>query len=108
MGAGTDGTIVAPYDAWVVIYYYVTGKDPGGNFTNPGQQLTRKEALRAFTNTNAWLMKAEDKLGSIERGKLADLAVLNYDFLTVPEDKIRDISSVMTIVNGGVVFEAQK
>jgi predicted amidohydrolase YtcJ len=107
-GGGTDGTIVAPYVPFIVIYYYVTGKHPGGELTNPGQRMTRPEALRAFTNGSAWFMKAEDKLGSIEPGKLADLAVLSDDYLTVAEDKIRDITSVMTIVGGRIVFEGQK
>lgn len=107
VGGGTDGAIVAPYMPFSVIYYYVTGKHPGGELTNPGQRMTRQEALRAFTNGSAWFMKAEDKMGSIERGKLADLVVLSQDYLTVAEDRIRDLTSVMTIVDGRIVFEAQ-
>ncbi len=53
-------------------------------------------------------MKSEDKVGSIEPGKFADLAVLTDDYLTVQEDKIRDLHSVLTIVNGKVVYEAGK
>ena len=72
----------------------------------PTQAITRAEALRCSTINGAYLSFDEDKRGSIEVGKLADLAVLSADPLTVEEDRIRDITSVMTIVGGRVVYEA--
>ena len=72
----------------------------------PTQAITRAEALRCSTINGAYLSFDEDKRGSIEVGKLADLAVLSADPLTVEESRIRDIRSLMTIVGGRVVYEA--
>ena len=68
--------------------------------------MTRAEALRLFTRDNSWFLRMEDKIGSIEPGKLADLAVLDRDYFTVPDAEIKQIRSVMTIVNGKVVYDA--
>ena len=73
---------------------------------NPGQQLTRAEALRLFTRGNTWFLRMEDKIGSIETGKLADLVVLDRDYFTVPDADIKKIRSVLTIVDGRVVHNA--
>ena len=59
-----------------------------------------------YTMGSAWFTFAEKRKGSIEPGKLADLAVLNADYLTVPEDQIRSIESVLTMVGGRVVYTA--
>ena len=90
------------------MYYIVTGKNSSGVVVNPGQTLTRMEALRRYTIANAWFTNDEDKLGSIEVGKLADIAVLSDDFLDparVPDDAIKHITSVMTIVGGKIVYD---
>ena len=107
-GYGSDGGSVAPLAPWLHMYYMVTGKNAAGVVVNPGQTLTRLEALRAFTIDNAWFTGDEDKLGSIEVGKLADLAVLSGDFLDparVPDDAIKHLSSLMTIVGGKIVYD---
>lgn len=72
----------------------------------PTQAITRAEALRCSTVNGAYLSFDEDKRGSIEVSKLADLAVLSADLLTVQENRIRDITSLLTIVGGRVVYEA--
>ncbi len=105
IGAGTDGPLAVPMNPWLSIYYMVTGKNNAGELANPDQALTRMEALRLYTIGNAWFSFEEDRLGSIEVGKLADLAVLDRDFLVVPEDEIRTIQAVMTLVGGAIVFE---
>ena len=71
------------------------------------QRLSREEALIAHTRRNAYLVFQEKNLGSIEAGKLADLVVLDRDYLTVPADQIKDTRSVMTIVNGRIAYEAR-
>ena len=68
--------------------------------------MTREEALRMYTMGSAWFTFAEKRKGSIEVGKLADLAVLNADYLTVAEDQIRSIESVLTVVGGRIVYAA--
>ena len=71
----------------------------------PGQAITRMEALRCATQNGAYLTFDEDKKGSLEPGKLADLAVLSADPLTVPESAIRDITADMTMVGGKIVHQ---
>ena len=108
-GYGSDGGSVAPLAPWLHIHYMVTGKNAAGVVVNPGQTLTRLQALRAFTIDNAWFTGDEDKLGSIEVGKLGDLAVLSGDFLDparVPDDAIKHLSSVMTILGGKIVYDS--
>ena len=108
-GYGSDGGSVAPLAPWLHIHYMVTGKNAAGVVVNPGQTLTRLQALRAFTIDNAWFTGDEDKLGSIEIGKLGDLAVLSGDFLDparVPDDAIKHLSSVMTILGGKIVSDS--
>jgi predicted amidohydrolase YtcJ len=74
-----------------------------GAKVNGDQQLTRQEALRLFTRGNSWFLRMEDKIGSIEPGKLADLVVLDRDYFAVPEVQIKQIKSLLTIVDGKIV-----
>lgn len=103
-GAGTDSTNVAALNPWLGLYYMVTGMNAGGNHVNGGQEITRLEALRLQTASNVWFTGEEDDLGSIEVGKLADLIVLSDDYLTVPDSDIRTVRSVLTIVDGRIVY----
>jgi len=94
-----------------VIHYMVTGKSTDGRVINGGQTLTRLEALRLYTVENGWFLKEEAALGSIEAGKLADLVVLSDDYFDpkrVPDDAIRRLRSVLTVVDGRVVHEEGK
>ena len=97
---------IAPLNPWQHIYYATTGLNSFGQQVNPGQQLTRAEALQLFTRSNSWFLRMEDKIGSIEPGKLADLVVLDRDFFTVPDAEIKQIRSVLTIVDGRVVYDS--
>ena len=105
-GIHGDGVHIAPLNPWRHIYYAHTGLDSFGNQVNDGQQLSRNEALRLFTRENAWFLRMEDRIGSIETGKLADLAVLDRDYFSVPEAEIGNIRSLLTIVGGDVVYDA--
>ena len=69
------------------------------------QTITREDALIAHTRKNAYFIFQEDNLGSIQPGKLADLVVLDRDYLTVAADQIRHIRPVMTMVGGRIVYE---
>jgi predicted amidohydrolase YtcJ len=96
-----DGVHIAPLNPWQHIYYATTGLNSFGARVND-QQLTREEALRLFTRGNSWFLRMEGKIGSIEPGKLADLAVLDRDYFSVPDADIKKIRSVLTVVDGRI------
>lgn len=108
LGAGTDGAMLGPMNPWLSIYYMVTGKDNTGKLVNPGQTINRIEALRLYTIGSAWFSFDDDQLGSIEPGKLADIIVLNKDYLEVPEKEIKTIKADLTIVDGCIVHAASE
>jgi predicted amidohydrolase YtcJ len=106
VGIHGDGVHIAPLNPWLHIYYATTGVNSFGDKVNGDQQLTRTEALRLFTRNNSWFLRMEEKIGSIEQGKLADLAVLDRDYFAVPDAEIKKIRSVLTIVDGKIVHNA--
>jgi predicted amidohydrolase YtcJ len=86
----------------------VTGKNSAGELINSGQQITRQEALRLYTAENGWYTHEEDRLGTIEPGKLGDLAVLSDDYFDskkVSDEEIKKLKSVLTVVGGKVVYD---
>ncbi len=108
VGAGSDAAAVSVFDPWLIIYYMVTGKNSAGEMVNPGQQLTRAEALRLYTVENGWYTHEESKLGTIETDKLGDLAVLSDDYFDpkkVSDEGIKHLKSVLTVVGGKVVYD---
>ena len=105
-GIHGDGVHIAPLNPWLHIYYATTGVNSFGDRVNGDQNLTRAEALRLFTRNNSWFLRMEEKIGSIERGKLADLAVLDRDYFAVPDAEIKKIRSVLTIVDGRIVHDS--
>lgn len=105
LGAGTDATRVASYNPWVSLYWLVTGRTLGGMAMYPREnRLDRVTALRLWTEANTWFSSEEGKKGAIKSGQLADLTVLSADYMTVPEDQIKGLASVLTIVGGKVVY----
>ena len=107
VSAGTDATRVASYNPWVSLSWLVTGKTVGGQTLYPTRnRLDRETALRLWTENTTWFTREEGLKGRIEAGQYADLAVLSSDYFDVPEDSIRDIESVLTIVAGRVVHGA--
>ncbi len=105
LGAGTDGFQSSNYSPMLALWWLVTGKTVAGSaIRNSSQNLTRAEALRLYTIGSAWLTFEEGRKGSIEVEKYADLTVLNADYLTVPEEQIRSLQSLLTVVGGRVVY----
>ena len=105
LGAGTDATRVSTYNPWISLYWLVSGKSVGGTILRSQNNcLDRMDALRLYTLGSAWFSDEEEKKGSIEVGRFADLAVLSDDYFTVEEEQIKEIESVLTIVNGKVVY----
>ena len=105
VGMSSDGMQIAPMNPWIHMYYATTGRNSRGVLINDGQQITRTEVLRLYTADNGWFLREEDDLGTIEAGKLADLVVLNDDYFTVPDDQLRHIRSVLTVVGGRIVHD---
>jgi len=105
VGAGTDATRVASYNPWVSLSWLTAGKTVGNTQLYPASnRLDRLEALRLYTLGSAWFSGEEGKKGSIEAGKLADLSALSEDYFSVPEERIKQLESVLTIVGGKVVY----
>ena len=108
-GFGSDGSRANQIQPFTTLWWAVTGKMVGGTRAlRETNTISREDALIAHTRRNAFFLFQEDNLGSIQPGKLADLAVLDRDYLTVPVDQIKDIKSVMTIVGGRVVYDASE
>lgn len=101
-GLGTDGTKAAQINPFITLWWAVTGKMLSGEPIT-AEHLTREEALIAHTRANAFMMFQEQQIGAIRPGLLADLVVLDRDYLTVPVDEIRDIKPVATMVGGRIV-----
>ena len=103
VGGGTDGPVV-PVDPYLSMWWMTTRQVMKGYVLGKEHAITAKEALTLYTINNARVMGVEKDRGSIEPGKLADLAVLSQDILSVPADAIRDTKALMTVVGGKIVY----
>ena len=104
VGAGTDATRVASYNPWVSLYWMVTGKTVGGVPLYPEQnRLSREEALRLYTQGSSWFSNESEKKGAFAAGQFADFAALTDDYFSVPEESIKGLESVLTVVDGKIV-----
>ena len=103
VGGGTDGPVV-PVDPYLSMWWMTTRQVLKGYALGKEHAITAKEALQLYTINNARVMGVEKERGSIEVGKLADLAVLSQDILAVPPDAIRETKALMTVVGGKVVY----
>jgi predicted amidohydrolase YtcJ len=100
---GTDYPINLA-NPFVNMYVMVTRKDKNGDVYGAGERITREEAIRLYTSAASRYSFSEAKTGSIEPGKYADMAVISDDILTVPEEAIKDIKAVQTIIEGRTVY----
>src|SRR5437867_1314767 len=109
VGAGIDATRVASYSPWVALYWLVAGKTVGGtSLYSEANRLTRKEALLLYTQGSSWFSSESGKKGAIAPGQLADLIALTDDYFSVPEEQIKGIESVLTVVGGKIVYAARE
>lgn len=102
-GLGTDTGVVSHYQPFVTLMWAATGLGIDGTLIHP-DPVGREAALVAHTRSNAYLLFKEDDLGTLEAGKLADLVVLDRNYLTVPAHEIKDIEPVITMVGGEIVY----
>ncbi len=104
VGAGTDATRVASYNPWASLAWLITGRTVGGlRLYPPRNRLDRETALRLWTDANTWFSNEGGKKGRIEKGQLADLAVLSDDYFSVVESDIPQLRSVLTLLGGDIV-----
>ena len=105
VAAGTDATRVASYNPFVSLYWLVSGKTIGGTaMYTDANRLDRMEALRLWTKAGAWFSNEEGQKGALVPGQLADLAVLSADYFAIPEEDIKRLESVLTMVGGEPVY----
>ena len=96
---------INPYNPFLAMWSVITRKTDRGTVFNPEEAISREQALKMYTINNAYASFEENLKGSIEAGKLADLVVLSDDILTCPAERIREIKSLLTILNGRIVFD---
>ncbi|GAP91494.2 putative amidohydrolase [Rosellinia necatrix] len=106
-GIGADGMQIAPLNPWVHAYYATTGRNALGQLINDGQQIGRRELLHLYTRANQWFLGGADErlLGSLEVGRLGDVVVLNNDYFAVPDEELKQLRSILTVVGGKVVHD---
>jgi predicted amidohydrolase YtcJ len=109
VGSGLDGARVAPLNPWCGMYYQTTGRNSAGALVAEAMKVSRTEALRMWCGAQqGWFSKEDNLLGGIAEGRYADLAVLKadvFDTRAVPDDQFRNMTSVLTIVNGEIVHQ---
>jgi predicted amidohydrolase YtcJ len=103
--ASSDVPSTVSTNPFVALYALITRRNNLGQLVAPDQALSREEALHAYTQAGTWLTREEKLKGSIEIGKLADLAVLDRDYFTIPEEEIKEINAVLTIAGGESVWQ---
>jgi predicted amidohydrolase YtcJ len=101
-----DRLAINPYNPFFGMWMVVTRETTEGTVLNPEQKISREQALRMWTWNAAYLSFDEPVKGSIEPGKLADLVIIDRDYLTCPEDEIKDIQALQTIIGGKVVYDS--
>jgi predicted amidohydrolase YtcJ len=107
VAGGTDAHRVSSYNPFVSLQWYLDGTTIGGTQTRgPEEAPSRRQALEMYTRNSAFMANDDDKRGTLEVGKFADLAVLSADYLTAPVKEIGKIRSLMTMVGGKVVYAA--
>lgn len=107
VGAGSDATRVASYNPWIALYWMVSGKTVGGTVLYGDEnKIERLDALRLYTLGSAQFSREENNKGALSVGMYADMAVLSQDYLTIPEEDIKNITSLLTVLGGKVVYAA--
>lgn len=108
VAGGTDAHRVSSYNPFVALQWYLDGTTIGGIRTRGDAEApSRRQALQMYTRNSAFMANDDDRRGTLEPGKFADLAVLSSDYLTAPVNEIGKIRSVLTMVGGNVVYADQ-
>lgn len=105
IAGGNNDCPVTFYGPFVQMYTAVTRKTSSGLLVGPEEAISLLDAIRVYTWNGAYLSKQEDRLGSIEPGKLADLVVIDRDILSLPPEELLETRVLMTIVDGKTVYQ---
>src|SRR6202035_5091483 len=109
VGAGTDATRVSSYNPYLSLYWLITGKTIGGLGLYPEEdRLDLAEALKLYTIGSSCFSTEDGKKGALAAGQLADLAVLSADYFSIPDEEIKQLESVLTIVGGKIVYATEE
>src|SRR5437899_289753 len=109
VGAGTDATRVSSYNPYLSLYWLITGKTIGGLSLYPQEnRLDRAEALNLYTMGSSWFSTENGKKGALAPGQLADLAILSADYFSIPDEEIKQLESVLTVVGGKIVYATEE
>jgi predicted amidohydrolase YtcJ len=111
IGGGSDHMIrfdsldsTNPWNPWLALWVVLKRQTERGGVLLPEERLTRRQALELYTINNAYLHHEEKIKGSLEAGKLADLIMIDRDFLTCPVDEVKETRVLLTVVGGKVVY----
>jgi predicted amidohydrolase YtcJ len=102
--ATSDIPSTVHFNPFIGLYSLVTRKTWKGTLIAPQEAVSRTEALYAYTVAGAWLTREEQYKGPLAPGNLADMAVLDRDYFTCPDEEIKDIQVMMTVVDGKIVY----
>lgn len=106
LAAGSSDCPITFSNPFLNMYMAVNRKTQTGQVINEKEGVSVKDALRMFTYNGAYASFEEDKKGSIEKGKLADLVILSDDLYAVDKEKIKDIKAELTMIDGEIVYQA--
>jgi predicted amidohydrolase YtcJ len=107
VGMGTDATRISTFNPWMAMHWLLTGKTIGGmQFWPKDYILDKYTALLLYTSGSAWVSGEEHEKGKLVKGMYADFSILSDDYFSIPADDVRAIESVLTVVNGKVVYGA--
>ena len=95
-----------PFNPFLAMYTAIIRKTEAGTEIGPAERVSRLDALKMMTSDAAYLHFDESRKGTLEVGKLGDLAVLSDDYFQCPEQQIPKLRSVLTVVGGHVVYQA--
>jgi len=109
VGGGTDATRVSSYNPWLFMYWLTAGKTVGGTpLYSEKSRLSREEALTLYTRGSSWFSGEDGRKGTLAVGQFADFTVLTKDYFSIPEEEIKGLESVLTVVGGKVVYAVEE
>ncbi|MCZ7564681.1 MAG: amidohydrolase family protein [Burkholderiales bacterium] len=107
LAGGTDGNRATSHNPWIAIHWMLTGETVGGlRLNGDANLLDRTEALRLFAHAGARMSYEDNVKGTLEPGRLADLAVLTADYFSIADEAVKSLESLLTIVGGKIVYAA--